>query len=551
MKLISVILEGKYKGLRDQSFGFSRSDGHALALVGMNGSGKSQFLELVCETFAWLERRKRADFRVRKPLPFKVTIEYQLYPYLSPDQALTYKVAVSELDDVCCWLLSDGNWVNYELNAMELPQHIVGYSSGLNENLQRSFMKNALQYYEVMQVRARRRNLLNSATTIEEKNEINEEYNRKHFGIFFPTHEFEMQEYDYTSLSERDTDVPMMLFLDYDCNALLMASLGMLESEELYQLFPEIAFHCPVSVELLYDLRKATFDEDAIRDIKQLIRVAGDHALEAVSQRTSDEAYELHDLDYLSAKITLDLTNRDVRERLRDEYSGRPLRLFEKLYKIQLLGVKAWQQKDKTMLRRDDFLGNVKKPLKTRLPISVTQLRLRNGADQSIDFDDLSDGEAQLIQTIGAVRVFRGENTLFVFDEPETHLNPSWRTYYHRYFLQALHSMQKQTESRIQLLLSTHSPFLISSLQRDDVYKFECLEDEGIRMYPAGSQTFGASFETLIKQFFGLKSLISQTAIEEIKRHIDSGNREETRDWIEQNLGDSMEKAYLLRKLRD
>ena len=208
-----------------------------------------------------------------------------------------------------------------------------------------------------------------------------------------------------------------------------------------------------MSVELLYDLRKATFDEDAIRDIKQLIRVAGDHALEAVSQRTSDEAYELHDLDYLSAKITLDLTNRDVRERLRDEYSGRPLRLFEKLYKIQLLGVKAWQQKDKTMLRRDDFLGNVKKPLKTRLPISVTQLRLRNGADQSIDFDDLSDGEAQLIQTIGAVRVFRGENTLFVFDEPETHLNPSWRTYYHRYFLQALHSMQKQTESRIQLLL--------------------------------------------------------------------------------------------------
>ena len=105
--------------------------------------------------------------------------------------------------------------------------------------------------------------------------------------------------------------------------------------------------------------------------------------------------------------------------------------------------------------------------------------------------------------------------------------------------------------SDLQLLLSTHSPFLISSLQRDDVYKFECLEDEGIRMYPAGSQTFGASFETLIKQFFGLKSLISQTAIEEIKRHIDSGNREETRDWIEQNLGDSMEKAYLLRKLRD
>ncbi|MCF6282575.1 MAG: hypothetical protein L3J28_10295 [Candidatus Polarisedimenticolaceae bacterium] len=28
--------------------------------------------------------------------------------------------------------------------------HVVGYASGLNENLQRSFLKNAVQYFDVM-----------------------------------------------------------------------------------------------------------------------------------------------------------------------------------------------------------------------------------------------------------------------------------------------------------------------------------------------------------------------------------------------------------------
>lgn len=34
-----------------------------------------------------------------------------------------------------------------------LPSQIIGYSSGLNENLQRAFMKNAIQYLDVMNIK--------------------------------------------------------------------------------------------------------------------------------------------------------------------------------------------------------------------------------------------------------------------------------------------------------------------------------------------------------------------------------------------------------------
>jgi ABC-type uncharacterized transport system ATPase subunit len=211
--------------------------------------------------------------------------------------------------------------------------------------------------------------------------------------------------------------------------------------------------------------------------------------------------------------------------------------------------VKHWQSQDKKNLRDDAFDGNVKKPLKTKLPLSVIKLQLSNGQD-CIDFDDLSDGEAQLIQVLGAARIFRDESTLFILDEPETHLNPSWRTHFHQHLSKALDANGQNNQS-IQVLLSSHSPFLVSSLRQNNVMLFERNRNNCIEMGAVASKTYGASFDVLVKQFFGLKSLISQTAVEEIKQHLESDDNVSASHWIEENMGDSMEKAYLLRKLKD
>ena len=61
-------------------------------------------------------------------------------------------------------------------------------------------------------------------------------------------------------------------------------------------------------------------------------------------------------------------------------------------------------------------------------------------------------------------------------------------------------------------------------------------------------QTYGASYEFLTKSFFGLQSMISQTAVDEIISQLEKGD-EVASCWISEHIGQSMEKAYLLRKL--
>ena len=77
MRLLSLSLRGSYKGLKDQFFDFSYAQGNVFAFICLNSSGKSQLLELIGESFAYLERWKREDFKTTTSLGFGVTIHYQ------------------------------------------------------------------------------------------------------------------------------------------------------------------------------------------------------------------------------------------------------------------------------------------------------------------------------------------------------------------------------------------------------------------------------------------------------------------------------------------
>ncbi len=191
------------------------------------------------------------------------------------------------------------------------------------------------------------------------------------------------------------------------------------------------------------------------------------------------------------------------------------------------------------------ILGQYSMQFDRKLPLAVTKLSLSNGVDV-IDFDDMSDGEAQLVQVLSAARIFGHENTLFIFDEPETHLNPSWRTQFHKNLTKAL-AAPEENSHRTQIMLSTHSPFLVSSLKKENVYRFE-RTDNVVEMWPVESETYGASFDVLIKEYFGLRSLISQTAVEDILEKLNDENlsNADRIAWIKENIGDSSEKPGLL-----
>jgi hypothetical protein len=41
-------------------------------------------------------------------------------------------------------------------------------------------------------------------------------------------------------------------------------------------------------------------------------------------------------------------------------------------------------------------------------------------------FDQLSEGEKQLLAVVGAIRLTTGNENLVLLDEPDTHVNPHW-----------------------------------------------------------------------------------------------------------------------------
>lgn len=567
MRIISLELSGSYKGLKDQFFDFSYAQDNIFALIGLNGSGKSQLLELIGETFAYLERWQRAEFKTKTSLGFSVAVHYQwdlrhdndalLYPdmLITRDGIVELKVTIELNGDVVLNIRNAEEWHTLEAGEHQFPiPVVVGYASGLNENLQRSFMKNAVQHFEVRRVSAQRHKRLSQKIDQEQQADINHQYIKKYPHIFSQLSEEGFVQDGYLELREVNSFASNFNYLDYDNVGLLVLSLSVLPTETILQLFDEITYKQPVKAVLHYDFRSGIIEDDAIRDVKMLIRIAGSDQVKPTGGRTTDKQYELYELDYLSGEITLELSDETVLNRLREDNYYDSFALFKRLNNIQQVGIKNWARTSRLKLMTDNFLGTVKKPLQSRLPLSVIELLMANEQGDTVKFDDLSDGEAQLIQVIAATRIFSQAQAIFLFDEPETHLNPSWRTYFHQRLTEAF-TPENESKGQSQFFLSTHSPFMISSLKRENVFFFERNDMGYISMEPVSSQTYGTSFDILVKNHYGLRSLISQTVVEDVKNRLPEDNDPEAvivaRRWIEENLGDSMEKAYLLRKLEN
>ncbi|MEL4385939.1 AAA family ATPase [Shewanella xiamenensis] len=518
-------------------------------------------MELISECFAFLERAQRPDFQVKTPLGFGFTIEYQIHNHSQyagsnyqmagstqtfagaiPDPIYRVELAGNSKEPEV-YLQEGADWYPIELDNLQLPR-VVGYSSGLNENLQRSFLKNANQIYEGLTVFSRRKRQLRRES---EPQIVDERFLRRYPYLFRQEvtryqsgNEFIEQ---FGSISEVSLRSSTHVYLDYDSAQLAIASLSILNHQVISNALCGTTFNRPVEMQMEYDLKNWVIDDDIAEDIAKFI---GDMLPWNVDGRggiaTSAE-FEEFGVHYLRGFATLDFLDTDVTKFLAQSNADSGLRMFEKLYRIQQLGLKALSSNARQNLKKDNYLGAVKKPLKSRLPFAVLQLKLADEDGRVVNYDDLSDGEAQLLQVLAIITLFKDEQTLFLLDEPETHLNPAWRTHFHSFLQQALSA----GTGNAQVLVSTHSPFMISSLHKDSVFMFERNADGTIRYHLAIEETYGASFDVLIKQFFGLESLISHTVVEEIRRRI-RVDENGIVEWLE-TLGKSPEKSYLIKKL--
>jgi len=160
-----------------------------------------------------------------------------------------------------------------------------------------------------------------------------------------------------------------------------------------------------------------------------------------------------------------------------------------------------------------------------------------------------SDGEHQLLHTLGVCLLFKNSQSLFLLDEPETHFNPDWRAN----FVTRLHESFDGCDGQ-EMLVTTHTPFLISDSRPEKVLVFD-KTDGVVSVSRPEYNTLGASINKITMATFGKRETIggrAQGILEGLRQRFEQGeDREQLIAEINRELGESVEKVLLIKTILD
>ncbi len=134
--------------------------------------------------------------------------------------------------------------------------------------------------------------------------------------------------------------------------------------------------------------------------------------------------------------------------------------------------------------------------------IHETRIRveMKNPTDGAITFKELSEGEQQLLTVLGLLKFSNHAESLFLLDEPDTHLGPIWG---HEY-LNILKNISGEY-SRSQMFLSTHKPTTISGLCGDQILTFEKSASDNVSAEISKISPKGLSSDGILTQIFDME----------------------------------------------
>jgi restriction system-associated AAA family ATPase len=170
--------------------------------------------------------------------------------------------------------------------------------------------------------------------------------------------------------------------------------------------------------------------------------------------------------------------------------------------------------------------------------------------DEPVMLKNLSDGEHQLLHSLGLCLLFKNKNSLFLLDEPETHFNPDWRSN----FITRLDQCFKGPKCSHDMLVTTHTPFLISDSRSEKVLVFNKANNI-VSVSKPDYNTFGASINKITMNTFGKRETIgghAQTILKGLRKRFEDGDdKEQLLTEINRELGDSVEKVLFIQTILD
>ncbi|MGJ7118939.1 AAA family ATPase [Morganella morganii] len=140
--------------------------------------------------------------------------------------------------------------------------------------------------------------------------------------------------------------------------------------------------------------------------------------------------------------------------------------------------------------------------------ISEVSIRVNiSSSKEPLTFRELSEGEQQLLTVLGLLKFTGGKDSLFLLDEPDTHLNPSWAVKYLKFLREFVPNHETS-----HLLMVTHHPLAIAELQKEQVQVM--WRDSSLQVYaqePEESPRGMGYGGILTSDMFGLRTTLDNS----------------------------------------
>ncbi|MES2922105.1 MAG: AAA family ATPase [Verrucomicrobiota bacterium] len=486
MKLERLKIQN-FRNLRDFEITFTGSatdaDGtervfKSHAVIGQNGSGKSNMIEAIVTIFRDLDLNQPAsldyelDYEVRG-----IRIQIRANAGVAPNVTID-----GELEDA--WVLSDTHHPE-KMDTRDperpkplrgsarryLPSHVFTYYSGKNERLEALFQQHQKNFID----------------------RLHED----------PTGEVDEEE--LASFSDSDGLLRRMFYCRHPHSRLVLLACLLAPEKPLKGVLDNLRIDgidsALFALKQPYRLTGDVFSEDDIN--------AGDKRFwydqTRFSQEFLDKLWELSTapIDFTEEKV-IDFRGRteeqallylfvDGREKLDElrEHIGDSYRFFRFLEGSYIA----------------DLLDDLKIFVKHR------------NAEGLVTFEALSEGELQLLTVLGLMRLTHQDHCLFLLDEPDTHLNPMWKLIY----FEQIETVLKQSPESIlqgdsQIIVTTHDPMMIGGLRKEQVRVMRngpngSTVDE-IDEHPQGMGVAGL----LKSEYFGLPTTLDSDTLAKLQK---------------------------------
>lgn len=267
----------------------------------------------------------------------------------------------------------------------------------------------------------------------------------------------------------------------------------------------------------------------------------------------------LHFHDEATDTLILDYwVNEQTKDAFRDNFDGSALSLFQALQVLLTLNLYSVSDALKA-----DLYTSTSHYVSETVPTLASDQRVmrfklvrftKQGVAEPMLLKELSDGEHQLLHSLGLCLLFRDTNSLFLLDEPETHFNPDWRASFISRLRQCLPGKGDFAQ---EMLITTHTPFLISDSKPDKVLVFAKDKASGlVSIRHPDYNTLGASINKITMNTFNKRETIgghAQALLEAFRARLEEGaeDKESLITEIHQQLGDSVEKVLLIKAILD